>query len=290
MKCAKSVKVKKRASASGSCGTGLSGWRPASSATIRGDADPTWCTCSSALGRPATKALRSGRGGARRCSWPVSVPDAGPPTAARRLRAGTRWRGGPRPGRQDRMTRPDLWPRRTERLELRPPTDADLDAVLAWRNHPDVNRWLLRTRGRPDGVPGGVAVRRPTTRSTTRSSPSRDGAVVGTLSLEVGDGMGQGPDSPARGERGPARLPRSTPPTTAAATPPRWCGPRSTSPSATSGCTASPPGCFADNVASWRVMEKAGMRREQHGIRDSWHAELGWVDGYTYAVLADERG
>ena len=31
------------------------------------------------------------------------------------------------------------------------------------------------------------------------------------------------------------------------------------------------------------------MRREQHGIRDSWHAELGWVDGYTYAVLADER-
>ena len=48
-------------------------------------------------------------------------------------------------------------------------------------------------------------------------------------------------------------------------------------------------GCFADNVASWRVMEKAGMRREQHGIRDAWHAELGWVDGYTYAVLADER-
>ena len=48
-------------------------------------------------------------------------------------------------------------------------------------------------------------------------------------------------------------------------------------------------GCFADNVASWRVMEKVGMRREQHGIRDSWHAELGWVDGFTYAVLADER-
>ncbi len=49
-------------------------------------------------------------------------------------------------------------------------------------------------------------------------------------------------------------------------------------------------GCFADNVASWRVLEKVGMRREQHGIRDSWHAELGWVDGYTYAVLTDEWG
>ena len=61
MKCAKSVNVKKRTSASGSRGTGLSGCRPASSATIRGDADPTWCTCSSALGRPATKARRSAR-------------------------------------------------------------------------------------------------------------------------------------------------------------------------------------------------------------------------------------
>ncbi len=47
-------------------------------------------------------------------------------------------------------------------------------------------------------------------------------------------------------------------------------------------------GCFADNVASWRVMEKVGMRREQHGVRDSWHAELGWIDGYTYGILAEE--
>ena len=27
--------------------------------------------------------------------------------------------------------------------------------------------------------------------------------------------------------------------------------------------------CFADNTGSWRVMEKAGMRREQHGVEDS---------------------
>ncbi len=47
-------------------------------------------------------------------------------------------------------------------------------------------------------------------------------------------------------------------------------------------------GCFAANAASWRVMEKLGMRREQHGVQDSWHAELGWLDGYTYAVLRSE--
>ena len=31
------------------------------------------------------------------------------------------------------------------------------------------------------------------------------------------------------------------------------------------------------------------MRREQHGIRDSWHAGLGWVDGFTYAKLVEEH-
>ena len=47
-------------------------------------------------------------------------------------------------------------------------------------------------------------------------------------------------------------------------------------------------GCNADNPASARVLAKNGMRREQHGIEDSWHAELGWVDGYQYAILARE--
>jgi RimJ/RimL family protein N-acetyltransferase len=47
-------------------------------------------------------------------------------------------------------------------------------------------------------------------------------------------------------------------------------------------------GCNADNAPSVRVLEKAGMRREQHGVEDSWHAELGWVDGYQYAMLARE--
>lgn len=55
MKCAKSVKVKYSARASGSVGTFESGCREASSATMRGDAEPTWWTWSSALGSPAMK-------------------------------------------------------------------------------------------------------------------------------------------------------------------------------------------------------------------------------------------
>ena len=30
------------------------------------------------------------------------------------------------------------------------------------------------------------------------------------------------------------------------------------------------------------------MRREGHSVRDAWHAELGWIDGYEYALLAEE--
>ena len=30
------------------------------------------------------------------------------------------------------------------------------------------------------------------------------------------------------------------------------------------------------------------MRREDHSVKDAWHGELGWVDGYTYAILAVE--
>src|SRR3546814_785317 len=58
MKCAKSRKAKKSFNSSGSLGT-VPGCLSAKVLTIRGEAEPTWCTCSSALGRPAMKADRS---------------------------------------------------------------------------------------------------------------------------------------------------------------------------------------------------------------------------------------
>jgi hypothetical protein len=30
------------------------------------------------------------------------------------------------------------------------------------------------------------------------------------------------------------------------------------------------------------------MRRESHAIKDSLHRDRGWLDGYTYALLAEE--
>ncbi|EWT01679.1 hypothetical protein N865_15050 [Intrasporangium oryzae NRRL B-24470] len=36
------------------------------------------------------------------------------------------------------------------------------------------------------------------------------------------------------------------------------------------------------------VVEGAGMRREQHAVEGLWHAELGWIDEYQYALLGRE--
>ena len=46
--------------------------------------------------------------------------------------------------------------------------------------------------------------------------------------------------------------------------------------------------CFADNEASWRLMERIGMRREPYTVRDSLHRSGEWLDGMGYALLADE--
>jgi [ribosomal protein S5]-alanine N-acetyltransferase len=58
-------------------------------------------------------------------------------------------------------------------------------------------------------------------------------------------------------------------------------------------------GATAKNTASWKIMEKLGMRRESHWIQDRpkygiWHPENGfsetgeWDDGFGYAINADE--
>jgi RimJ/RimL family protein N-acetyltransferase len=47
--------------------------------------------------------------------------------------------------------------------------------------------------------------------------------------------------------------------------------------------------CFSDNEASWRLMERLGMRRELHAVRASLHRSGEWLDVYGYAMLACER-
>lgn len=45
--------------------------------------------------------------------------------------------------------------------------------------------------------------------------------------------------------------------------------------------------CDVENVGSWGVMEKLGMRREAH-LRENKLIKGEWRDSYLYAILADE--
>ncbi|GAA3341413.1 GNAT family protein [Amorphoplanes nipponensis] len=172
---------------------------------------------------------------------------------------------------------------RTERLELRPVRDEDIDRILRYRNLPEVNRWLLRTQVDPASYR--AAWRRAAEDPDDHSKAVVLGAVViGTVSLEVVDGMGQ-PGMPQRTEAGLGYV-----------FDPAYAGRGYATEAVTAmvayafdrlGLRRITAGCFADNLASVRILEKVGLRREQHGVADSWHAELGWRDGYTYATLAE---
>ncbi len=48
--------------------------------------------------------------------------------------------------------------------------------------------------------------------------------------------------------------------------------------------------CFLANEASWRLMERLGMRREVHAVGDSLHRSGRWMDTVGYALLAEEWG
>ena len=172
---------------------------------------------------------------------------------------------------------------RTARLALRPVRDKDVDRILEYRNLPEVTYWLLRTEVEP--VAFRAAWRRAAADPDDHSvAVTLAGLVIGTVSLDVVDGMGQ-PGMPARTEAqlgyifDPAHAGRGyATEAVAAMVAHAFTG---------LGVRRITAGCFTNNLASVRVLEKVGMRREQHGVGDSWHAERGWVDGYTYALHAD---
>jgi RimJ/RimL family protein N-acetyltransferase len=47
-------------------------------------------------------------------------------------------------------------------------------------------------------------------------------------------------------------------------------------------------GCIASNEASWRLMERVGMRREEFSRETALHRSGRWVDGMSYGLLASE--
>jgi RimJ/RimL family protein N-acetyltransferase len=177
------------------------------------------------------------------------------------------------------------WPIHTERLTLRPAAKADLDASWRIRQLDAVNQWITSA---------------PTDRESYQilfEDPGRlaktllielDGVVIGDLMLAIEDGWAQSEVAEqARGVQAelgwcldPEQAGRGYA-TEAVAALIRLCF----DDLALRRVTAN---CFADNVASWRLMERLGMRREAYTVRDSLHRSGEWLDGMSYALLADE--
>ncbi|GIG22003.1 N-acetyltransferase [Cellulomonas chitinilytica] len=180
---------------------------------------------------------------------------------------------------------PVPWPVRTARLTVRPATVDDVESIWQIRRRPAVNEWLGHDFSDHD-----TCVERllDPDRLATTLVIELDGRVVGDLMLLVEDGWAQS-DVADRAHLVQATLGWVLDPdhggqgyaTEAVAEVVRICF-------EDLGLRRVRAVCFADNVPSWRLMERLGMRREEHSRRDSFHRTKGWVDGMTYALLADE--
>ena len=188
------------------------------------------------------------------------------------------------PIENDAAVTSDPWPMRVGSLLLREAAADDIEHLLSFRNDPEVNRFMMRTSVEPETFRRDwLAI--PTSDSDFSCVAEVDGTVVAMGFLEIVDGMGQ------------PGMPEATEGLIGYIVDPDFAGRGVASDLArgllsaafgTLGLRRVTASCNADNAASVRVLEKSGMRREQHGVEDSWHAELGWVDGYEYAILDRE--
>jgi len=177
------------------------------------------------------------------------------------------------------------WPVRTARLSLRPATAADLGATWRYRRLEAVSRWLIRAPLTAEDYR--VQFERPDSLAKTLVVELR-GEVIGDLMVTVEDGWAQA-EILDQAEQVQAELGWVLDPdreghgyaTEAVRELIRLCF-------EDLGLRRVTANCFADNEASWRLMERVGMRREVHTVRESLHRSGRWLDGLGYALLADE--
>ena len=175
------------------------------------------------------------------------------------------------------------WPVTTERLSLRPAEQRDAAATFAFRSLPEVAEWITSRTTDLEAWEAGFGDRLVDTLVI-----ELDGTVVGDLMLRVQDAWAQtevrhlaaGAEAeigytvdPAYGGRGLAT--EAAQALLAIA----FDG---------LGVRRVIAQCFADNIASWKLMERLGMRREQHTKQESLHRSGEWLDGMMYAILAEE--
>jgi RimJ/RimL family protein N-acetyltransferase len=177
------------------------------------------------------------------------------------------------------------WPVRTERLLLRRATSDHLDATWAFNRLPEVYEWMGTAAVTYD------AYRELFLRSERLAASlvaELDGRVIGGLIVRVEDAWAQQEVADqAKGVQGelgwafdPAFGGRGYATEAVRALISVCFGPL--------GLRRVHADCFLDNEPSWRLMERLGMRRELHSVKESLHRTKGWLDGLSYALLAEE--
>lgn len=177
------------------------------------------------------------------------------------------------------------WPVRTARLVIRPAGADDLEATWRYRRLPAVVQW---TTSAPEDLEAYRRIYLEPDRLARTLLVERDGEVVGDLMVRVEDAWAQA-EVAERAKGVQAEIGWTLDPqvqgqgyaTEAVAELLRICFEELRLHRVTAYC-------FADNIASWRLMERVGMRRESATVRDSLHRSGQWLDGLGYALLADE--
>jgi RimJ/RimL family protein N-acetyltransferase len=175
------------------------------------------------------------------------------------------------------------WPVRTERLVLRRLADGDMPTIFAYRSRSDVAEWIGGTALDVDSLAARFGD------GATAVIVELDGRLIGDLMVRVRDAYAQrevaesaaGVEAELGWTFDPAYQRR---------------GLATEAIRALIGICFDDLGlrrvvaaCFSANEPSWRLMERVGMRREAHHVKDSLHRDHGWQDEYVYALLADER-
>jgi RimJ/RimL family protein N-acetyltransferase len=177
------------------------------------------------------------------------------------------------------------WPKRTERLSLRPVTAGDFEALWQIRRQESVGRWMTSAsvdrRAFLEMMADGD-------RMAKTLVIERDGVVIGDLMLAPEDAWAQSEVAEqARGVQAEIG----------------WC----LDPAAAGqglateavheliriafedlGLRRLVAHAFAANGPSRRLMERVGMRAEDHRVKESLHRSGEWMDGVSYALLAEE--
>jgi RimJ/RimL family protein N-acetyltransferase len=177
------------------------------------------------------------------------------------------------------------WPRHTERLSLRPITSEDFKALWQIRRQESVGRWMTSTSADWDRFVETMGLE---DRMAKTLVIQRDGVVIGDLMLAPENAWAQS-EVADRAEGVQAEI--------------GWCiDPAEEGHGYATeavrelirlafedlGLRRLVANAFAANEASWRLMERVGMRREVYTVRESLHRSGEWMDGIGYALLADE--